>query len=52
MKAIVDGNKVGLVNDDFKDIQQSDVVWIDRIDVDRSGEALEALMKLRKAVFD
>jgi len=52
MKAFVDGNKIGLVNDDFVDLQESDVVWVDRVDVDRSKEAFEALMKLRKAVFD
>lgn len=52
MKAFVDGNMVGLVNDDFIDIQQSDVVWVDRLDVDRSKDAMEALLKLRKAVFD
>jgi hypothetical protein len=52
MKAFVDGNKIGLVNDDFVDLQESDVVWIDRIDIDRSKEALTALLKLRKAVFD
>lgn len=32
MKAFVDGNMIGLVNDDFKDIQQSDVIWVTRID--------------------
>jgi hypothetical protein len=32
MKAFVDGNMIGIVNDDFKDLQQSDVVWVERCD--------------------
>jgi len=32
MKAFVDGNMIGLVNDDFINIQESDVVWVERID--------------------
>lgn len=34
MKAIVDGDMVGLVNDDFVDIQQSDIVWVELLKPD------------------
>jgi hypothetical protein len=34
MKAFIDGNMIALVNDDFIDLQESDVVWVERIDYD------------------
>ena len=40
VKAFVDGNMVGLVNDDFKDLQQSDVVWVERCDLPRPYEPI------------
>lgn len=33
MRAFVDGNMVGLVNDDFVNLQVSDVVWVERCDM-------------------